>query len=48
MPGPEIRNLSDIEEFIENIVSGNDLYKEARESVMIRLIIIKTAIAVRE
>ena len=33
MPGPEIRNLSDIEEFIENIVSGNDLYKEARESV---------------
>ena len=22
-----------IEEFIENIVSGNDLYKEARESV---------------
>lgn len=30
---PEIRNLSDIEEFIEDIVSGNDLYKEARESV---------------
>lgn len=30
MPGPEIRNLSDIEEFIENIVSGNDLYKEGK------------------
>ena len=51
MPGyEEIRNLSDIEEFIENIVSGNDLcIRKQRESVNDKINYYKkTKIAVRE